>query len=142
MRFRLLIALLAVSTLTVACGGDTSVFDLGVGDCFDDPTTATDEVSSVATVDCAGPHDNEIYYSYQTDLPVFPGRDAMLDSAGEECYTHFEAFVGKAYEESELELFPITPTAESWDDGDREVLCALYALDLSKLTGTMRGSAR
>lgn len=142
MRFRLLIALLAVSAVTVACGGDTSVFDLGVGDCFDDPATATDEVSSVATVDCAEPHDNEIYHAYQVDYPAFPGRTTMLEDAGEECVANFQAFVGRSFADSDLDVFPITPTQASWDDGDREVLCALYAMDLSKLTGTMRGSAR
>ena len=44
--------------------------------------------------------------------------------------------------DSELDLFPITPTSESWAEGDRVVYCALYALDLSKLTGSMEGSRR
>jgi hypothetical protein len=39
-----------------------------------------------------------------------------------------------------LEVFTFTPTQDSWDDGDREFVCALYRLDFGKLTGTARGS--
>ena len=53
----------------------------------------------------------------------------------------FEAFVGKDYESSQLDIFPIYPTRQSWNElDDREVVCALYDLDLKKLAGTMRGS--
>ena len=52
------------------------------------------------------------------------------------------SYVGLAYEESELEVFPITPTEGSWESGDREIICALYNLDFSKITGSMQGAAR
>jgi hypothetical protein len=58
------------------------------------------------------------------------------------CVAEFEAYVGLSYPESALEVFPITPTQGSWDNGDREIICALYNLDLSKLTGSMQGAAR
>jgi len=142
MRLRLLIALLALSAVTVACGDDTSVFNLEVGDCFNDDPAASDVVSDVATVDCAEPHDNEIYFQFSMTESAFPGREATIQAAGNRCLDEFDAFVGKSYETSDLEIFPITPTAESWEQGDRIVYCAIYALDLSKLTGTMRGANR
>jgi hypothetical protein len=58
------------------------------------------------------------------------------------CVAEFEAYVGLSYVESELNVFPITPTEGSWATGDREIVCALYNLDLSKLTGSMEGAAR
>src|SRR3990172_11626 len=67
---------------------------------------------------------------------------ATMAGGGERCVGEFEGFVGLSYEQSDLDLFPITPTAESWAQGDRVVYCALYALDLSKLTGSMLGAAR
>ena len=73
---------------------------------------------------------------------VFPGNDATLESSALRCLEQFTPFVGSDFLESDLDLFPITPTAQSWDEGDRVVYCALYAVDLSKLTGSMRGSGR
>ena len=73
---------------------------------------------------------------------AFPGREATTQSAAERCIAEFEGFVGLSYPESDLDIFPITPTLESWGEGDRVVFCALYALDLSKLTGSMRGANR
>lgn len=142
MRARFLLVLLVLSAALVACGDDTSVFSLEVGDCFDDPADQADVVSSVATVDCAEPHDNEIYYEFSMTESVFPGREATVEAAGLRCLEQFEGFVGKSYETSDLEIYPVTPTSESWDQGDRVVYCALYALDLSKLTGSMRGANR
>jgi hypothetical protein len=126
-----------------ACGGDKSVFDLAVGDCFDDDPDAGDAVATVATVDCDEPHDNEIYFEYSMTDASFPGREATTQAAAERCIAEFEDFVGLSYQASDLDIFPITPTLESWEEeGDRVVYCALYALDLSKLTGSMRGAAR
>ena len=143
MRHRLILSLLAVALVASACGDDTSVFDLGVGDCFNDQEDLTEtEVSEVATVDCSSPHDNEIYFEFSMTDAVFPGNDAALESSSFRCLDEFEAFVGIDYLESDLDLFPITPTATSWAEGDRVVYCAVYALDLSKLEGSVRGSNR
>ena len=65
-----------------------------------------------------------------------------MSAAFDRCIAEFADFVGLGYPDSDLDVFPITPTAESWADGDRVVLCALFALDLSKLTGSMEGSRR
>ena len=144
MRHRLVLAFAVFALLATACSSDqTSVFDLSVGDCFNDQQDLTVvEVTSVATVDCAEPHDNEIYFEYSMTDAVFPGNDAAMDSGILRCLDEFDAFVGIAYDVSALELFPITPTSLSWAEGDRVVFCAIYALNLSKLEGTVRGSRR
>jgi len=143
MRHRLVLAFAVFALLAAACSSETSVFDLGVGDCFNDQADLTEsEVSSVTTVDCAEPHDNEIYFEYSMADAIFPGNDAATDSALNRCLDEFDAFVGIDYAVSDLDLFPITPTSVSWAEGDRVVYCAVYALDLSKLEGTVRGSRR
>ena len=48
--------------------------------------------------------------------------------------------VGKIYEESILGIWTLTPTPDSWEAGDREIVCYLYDIELRKLTGSMRGS--
>ena len=139
--------------LLVACGGagnlagaiddaiDDSVFSLAVGTCFDDAGLEDEEIYSVDDLSCDTPHDNEVFALFDLTGSEFPG-DLVLDLASDGCVERFDAYVGIAYFESDLDVFPIYPTAESWDAGDREVVCALYALDLSKLTGSMQGSRR
>jgi hypothetical protein len=138
MRTRLLITLLALSFATVACGGDKSVFDLSVGDCFDDDPDAGESVSSVATVECSEPHDNEIYFEYSMTESTFPGREATTQAAAERCIAEFRGLRRTVLPGIRSRHLPDHPTLESWGDGDRVVYCALYALDLSKLTGSMR----
>jgi hypothetical protein len=132
--------LLLAALLIAACGGG-SVFSLEIGTCFDD--SAEGEISEVPEVDCSEPHDNEVFALIEyTETDVFPGSDAMQAAAKELCIGEFEAYVGLDYPTSALEVFSITPTDGSWDDGDREIICALYNLDFSKLTESMEGAAR
>ena len=129
--------ILIVATLSAACVGG-NVFTLEVGTCFDDVDEA--QISSVPEVDCSEPHDNEVFAVFDyTASDSFPGAETMNQAAHELCVAEFEAYVGLSYVESELNVFPITPTDGSWDTGDREIICALYNLDFSKLTGSWRG---
>lgn len=119
------------------------MFSLDVGTCFDDEAAAPDQLSSVPEVDCAEPHDNEVYAL--VDHPaadVYPGDEAIGTFAQDGCLAAFDAYVGKAYLDSELDFGTLTPSAESWADGDVQVVCFLYSVDLSKLDGSMKGSAR
>lgn len=142
-RRSLIAILLVLGFVASACdSGRTSVLELGVGDCFNDEDLEAEVITVVPTVPCSEPHDNEIYLAYDMTDAVYPGREAALDAAGQRCFDQFESFVGRDYFESDLDFFPLVPTAESWDQGDREVLCVVYAVDLSKLTGSMRNSQR
>ena len=132
-----------LALVTTACSG--SVFSLTVGDCFDDwegsLSGATQEVSDVPIVDCADPHDNEVYsISNMPDGP-FPGDAGVQDWTISRCRGTFDAYVGSAYEESQLDFGALFPTAESWDLGDTEVMCFLWHVDFEKLTGSMQGSS-
>jgi hypothetical protein len=127
--------------LVAACGGGQSVFTLEVGTCFDDQGEG--QISSVPAVDCAEAHDNEVFALIDyAQGESFPGDSAIMDAGRRLCIEQFEPFVGTDYQDSVLEVFAITPTEQSWEDGDREIICALYNMDLSKLTGSMRGTAR
>jgi hypothetical protein len=126
-------------------GENTDVFALMVGDCLDDPQADGDEVFDVNTVDCAAPHDNEIYDSVLLPDGEFPGAESIDASSSAECVASFASFAGIEYADSvRLEYFPFYPTESSWKNGDREILCAIYALDESgvptKTTGTLEGA--
>lgn len=139
--------LLMALALAGACGRQ-SVFSLPVGTCFNDEVseegTLSDEISSVPEVDCSEPHDNEVFALVQyTETDVYPGEATLNEIGTGLCIEQFDEYVGIDYLESELEVFVITPTEGSWNnDDDREIICALYNLDFSKLTGSMQGAAR
>lgn len=134
--------LMAAAAMLLGACGQTSVFDIDAGDCFDDPS-AFDEVSSVEVIDCAEPHDNEVYALFNyTGSSVYPG-DAEIESAANQgCIDRFEDFVGIDYFDSEIWVGAFWPSPDSWEDGDREVICFVYEGDLSKITGTLRNAAR
>lgn len=124
-------------------GEATSVFDLETGDCFD--TEEEDVVEEVNQVDCASPHEYELYAII--DHPAgsddaYPGDDELGAFAEDECIgSSFDTFVGRDYQESELHVYYLQPSADTWSDGDREVLCSLYLPD-GTLEGSMEGSDR
>ena len=138
---RRLLSLAILAGGLIACG-QQSVFSLPVGTCFDDQ--ADGEISSVPEVDCSQPHDNEVFALIEyTETETYPGADQMSALSEDLCIARFEDYVGLDYQSSALAVFPIFPTEESWNqDDDREVICALYNADLSKLTGSMEGAAR
>jgi len=129
-------------TGAIVGGGTVDAFELQVGDCFDDVDSFGDEVSSLPGVPCSEPHDNETYAVFEVDLPEYPGDEAMGAMANEECLDRFAGFVGKDYESSELDIFPMYPSDQSWKQSDREVICAIYDMNYEKLVGSVEGSAR
>ena len=122
--------------------GTIDVFDLQVGDCFDDGDAYSDEISTLPAVPCNEPHDNEAYAAFNVSLDSYPGDIAMWEMANEECYNRFESFVGRDYESSRYDYFTLHPTSQSWAQNDREVVCAIYDMDLRKLTGSVRGTKK
>ncbi|MDE0669972.1 MAG: septum formation family protein [bacterium] len=124
-------------------------FELEVDQCFNSYLTALgdnqfEELTTV--VDCAGPHDGEVYYQdfHPADASAaFPGDEGMLAWAQRQCYEQFEGFVGAEYELSELEIGVLHPTEETWTDPlgrHREVTCYVEAWRGGRLLGSMRGS--
>ncbi len=128
--------------------GSISAFDFEVGDCFDDPedlelgtlSTAVD----LAALPCDEPHDNEAFALIDLEGAddEFPGVDTISEEGRELCLAEFEPHVGIDHDTSALEFDAyLTPTEETWEAGDREVVCAVYNGDLSPLTGSVKGIA-
>jgi len=134
-----ILLLVSLVVLLAACEGN--VFSLEVGTCFDDEVL--DEVSDVPVVDCAEPHDNEVYLLVDyTESDTFPGVTAIQDWTVGQCLEAFDTFIGEPYETSELDLGYLYPSADSWGNGDRESVCFAFELDASKITGSLQGAAR
>jgi hypothetical protein len=129
---------------TISEPGELTVLKLQVGDCFDDPGaptgTETVEVSSVEAKPCSEPHDFEVFHTFDVEAEELPSQSELLDEAGQRCLEAFEPFVGTPYEESELDVNFMFPMPESWEAGDRTVVCSVVTMDGTKLVGTAEGS--
>lgn len=100
-----------------------STFDLAVGSCFNEGPGGYDQVS------CAEPHYAEAYrIADHPDQAFYPGNDRVAEWAEPFCYSHFERYTGVAYQDSALEFGYLYPTEQSWNLGDREVVCFVFDL--------------
>ncbi len=129
------------NTGMIVDGGTIDAFQMRVGDCFDDNSAGNGEISSLPGVPCSDPHDNETFAVFSIKQDNFPAGEEMDEIAYGGCMAQFEPFVGRDYESSSLEIFPIYPTADSWAQDDREVICALYDMEENKLQSSVKGLA-
>jgi hypothetical protein len=126
-------------------GEEVSVFDIEAGDCF---SADGDEIQSVLVVDCEQPHVYEAYHLFDHDAgpdEAYPGDDAMTDFADTGCRPPFEEFVDHDYDTSIWYISWLTPSADTWAEGDREIVCAVNQQDESEepieVTGSAEGAA-
>jgi hypothetical protein len=121
---------------------DRSINDLEVGDCVELDFDA-DELSTVPVVSCTEPHHAEVFVV--ADLfdedDEFPGREAMRRRIDEQCGAEaFEDYVGTPYAESSLERSFAAPSPDSWDAGDRTVVCFVIRPDGTTVDRPLRDS--
>jgi serine/threonine-protein kinase PknK len=113
-----------------------SVFSLFTGLCFDDPTGGTGTVSVVYERACDAAHDGEVFGFYDFPNPLgdpYPGDTVIEETATNECRNGFAAYAGVERDAAPYSLFWLSPNAESWVTGDREVAC--YVKDANHETG-------
>nr|WP_062339656.1 hypothetical protein [Herbidospora sakaeratensis] len=113
----------------------TGVLSLEPGECFTDPEyspAAGEEV--VLYTPCDQHADNQSYgFVHADDGPY--DRAALAAFGWSSCkrgFTHY--WPGEAG--AELDFYPILPTAETWADGDRDVMCVVYD-PRGELTGSL-----
>jgi hypothetical protein len=117
--------------------GSLDAFEVRRGDCFNDPGYEADEFSNLPGVPCTEPHDNEAFAVFDLTLSSYPEYD-IADISEASCVDRFETYVGRDYESSSLYVVTMYPSLESWDQSDREVVCAVYDMSGSKLVGTVK----
>jgi hypothetical protein len=119
-------------------GGDESVFEIAVGDCMTD--SATGQVSDLPVVPCTEPHVGEVYHTYEVPGDTFPGDFSQVTT--EQCEgPAFQEYVGVAYQQSAFVYTTLEPTAQSWEQGDHELVCVLTD-PAGNTTGSLRGANR
>ena len=58
----------------------------------------------------------------------------------EYCDPAFDAYIGKADDDSDLDYIWLVPTDDAWRSGDRTVQCAAFYPGTYRLTGSLRGT--
>ena len=133
---RLVAIFLAGAVLVAACV--SSVIELDVGTCFDDPPSF-DSVTDVPIRDCSEPHDNEVIALEVMAGSSYPGDDTVTSISEETCVRVFDAAMGVPYLDSPYEVGWLSPSSDSWDLGDREIICFVFDPAFEKITGSVRG---
>ena len=140
----LLLALVALPL--AACDRiSQSALDLGVGDCFVEPTsTASEEIQDVQRAPCNEPHSGEVMLvADYPDQDAYPGVDAFRAWVEANCLGDaFATYTGLAYESAtEIEVSYLYPTTEGWGQGDHEMSCYLVPADGQMVSTSYRVGA-
>lgn len=107
--------------------------DVATGDCFD-----ADEAYTTAFVyaDCESPHLLEAFWVESMEADGFPGDDAVRAAAAV-CDERFTEFVGTAPGAGgDYATMFLGPTAETWELGDRSIVCVVSPLDGQPRSGS------
>ncbi len=132
------VLLALVMAVAGACGGkktvEVSVDDLRPGDCFDGSPRAPEggkqkdrNVLVVAGLPCSKSHDKEVFAVFEHPAQpgvLFPG-DGMTKVAQDGCAERFAGYVGRAFEDSKLQVSVIAPGPELWDTNERTIVCTI-----------------
>ncbi|MHA6668907.1 septum formation family protein [Homoserinimonas sp. A447] len=133
-----------VTQVTDAAQGKKDVFSIQVGDCMNDDDSEATEVTAVRDASCDDLHDNEVYLTWEFDADEFPagtaypGDETVSGDADNGCFADFGSWIGAPYEETSLNYFPYYPSEQSWDQGDREVVCLAFDMN-GPVTGSLEG---
>ena len=126
----------------ISDAGDLSSLELRVGDCFDLKDATAEYIDDVDARPCSETHEYEVFLVQDMPGGDFPSEATFDAYVADACLPAFATFVGLEYEQSELEIFYLVPSEDSWSEGDRAVMCAVYHPRIDELTGSLKGSAR
>ena len=119
-----------------------NVLELEVGTCLNDvDQPLAQDLTEVPAVDCASPHQSEVFAAINVEGTDYPGIDSLTDTAVQECQIEFERFVGVEFSASSLNFHYYYPTTSSWAVGDRSIYCVIFDPGVETV-GTLRGAER
>lgn len=99
--------------------------------------------SSYDPVSCATPHDNEVLGAVlYDDDGAYPGDRVLYDFGQQPCFNLFADYVGVDFQASVLDMIVVVPHPLVWQKGDRSLYCIAVGPTGTKLTGSVRDTAR
>ncbi|MGY3203840.1 DUF4190 domain-containing protein [Streptomyces sp. TE5632] len=117
-----------------------TILALEEGDCFDSPDGLVGWAIEADQVPCSQEHDGEVFALVTLPDGAFPGDDSLVDTADDRCYALQDGYAMDAWAlPSDVDVYHITPSRESWDYGDRVITCVFGNRDAdATLTGSLR----
>ena len=122
-----------------------SVFAIRPGMCFEGQTDVKAQLSKLTEIGCDQDHAQESYavigyHESDGSTPdVYPGDDALTKFAEGACAGAYRTYVGVDYLDSKLFYTYLLPSARSWEDDDRSVVCFVTSTG-QPLQGSAKGS--
>jgi hypothetical protein len=116
---------------------EVAMSDLAVGDCVSD--TGTEDSLTLPVIPCDRPHAGEVVGTTTLVDGPYPGDDVLVGRAEARCGHLQDAYVGGTSDAFSFSFF--YPSAFTWDDGDRTVLCLLEDADGASLSSSAKDTA-
>ena len=140
----LVVGVLTVLLLILGSSVDEERFitEAGAGDCIDLANQTFDTVETYIPRACDEDHQLEVVGIVIAADGDFPGRDALDAVAEDRCGEQFAGYAGIELDESRFDLRHLRPSAESWDEGDREIMCMVQEGSGGTLSVSVRGRRR
>lgn len=125
----------AVVFFVVATKDKVVATELATGDCITDIPDGT-LVQIVPKTDCSKPHAGEVYAVLTMPDGAYPGQ-STIDDWQNKCPGELESYSANALMDESVGVFVLYPTAETWGQGDREIVCMATTED--KRSGSIKG---
>jgi Septum formation len=111
-----------------AAGVEVNPFDLGVGDCFEQPPlTGQTTVHTVSKVPCDQAHNAVITATIEPPNASYPGLSAILNQALQLCHSQVLSYLGRPL--GRLRYAAFAPHQALWESGHKSASCVLYDPD-------------
>ncbi|MFB7088028.1 DUF4190 domain-containing protein [Streptomyces sp. NPDC056296] len=124
-----------------AARGEGTAYSLEKGQCFTTPSGSLQGVTyDVDEVPCEEEHDGEVFAAFELPGGSFPGDGEITRKADERCYALQDTYAMDRWAlPTDVDVYYLTPTSQSWRTGDREITCLFGNTDER---GTLTGSLR
>lgn len=120
----------------VSDDGSVRATDIKTGDCIAESPADGADVARLPKVSCDKPHEGEVYAVIRVSGDSFPGQSAIRDEYEERCLSALESYAPDAANDPRVRNFLLYPSQETWDRGDRDVVC--IAITKDKPTGSIK----
>ncbi len=125
----------AIAFFVVAAKDRVIATNLAVGDCLTDIPDGS-LVQMVPKTACSQPHAGEAYAVLTMPDGDYPGQ-ATINEWQNKCPTELESYSPDAMADDSIGVFVLYPTAETWSQGDRAIVCIATTDD--KRSGSLKG---
>lgn len=111
-----------------------------VGTCLAVRDDVGAEITDLPTIDCAKEHSHEVIGVFNSAEDVYPGQEALEETAQRECLDAYGDYVGGSVFGSDYFVSWLIPTLGSWNEADdRETICVVALIDGGAMTGSVEG---